>query len=142
LINFNLLELIIQWQARVAQRHKEVEFVAGVVFVDNIDALIEEIGFLKTEKQLVLFYENARDLFRKTDLLSVEDDKLFCFLTMTNLKYIPIIQERIRDFDKQNIGKGSKLNIKFGFVSSTEMIEGDLDKELLINEMLNRVSDE
>lgn len=142
LINFNMLELIIQWQARVAQRHKEIEFVAGVIFVENIDALIEEVGFLKTEKQLVLFYENARQLFRKTDLLSVEDDKLFCLLTMTNLKYIPIIQERIRDFDKDNVSKGSKLSIKFGFVSSTEVIEGDLDRELLINEMLNRVADD
>ena len=75
LINFNILELIIQWQVRVAQRHKEVECVAGVIFVENIDALIKEIGFLKKEKLLVLFYENARDLFRKTDLLSVEDDK-------------------------------------------------------------------
>ena len=142
LINFNILELIIQWQVRVAQRHKEIEFVAGVIFIENIDALIEEIGYLKTEKQLVLFYENARDLFRKTDLLSVEDDKLFCLLTMTNLKYIPIIQERIRDFDKENTNKGSKLVIKFGFISSTEILENNLDKELLVNEMLNRVSND
>tara|TARA_R110002126_G_scaffold291802_1_gene459127 strand:+ start:28193 stop:29575 length:1383 start_codon:yes stop_codon:yes gene_type:complete len=142
LINFDLLELIIQWQVGVAQRHKEVEFVAGVMFVENIDALIEDIGFLKTEQQLVLFYENARDLFRQTDLLSVDDDKLFCLLTMTNSQYIPIIQERIRDFDKDHADKGGKLSIKFGFVSSSEILEGKLDKELLINEMLNRVSDD
>ncbi len=140
LINFNILELIIQWQARVSQRHEDVEFVAGVIFVDNIDALIQEIGFLKTEQQLVLFYENARSLFRKTDLLSVDDDKLFCFLTMTNLKYIGIIQERIKNFDKKAAPNAPTLNIKFGFLSSAEILEANLDKDLLINEMLNRVS--
>ncbi|MDF1678303.1 MAG: hypothetical protein P1U32_06370 [Legionellaceae bacterium] len=140
LINFNLWELIVQWQVRVSQRHAEIEFVAGVIFVENINDLIEEIGFLKTEQQLVLFYENARSLFRKTDLISVEDDKLFCLLTMTNLDHIQVIQERIEHFDKNASPDDPTLRIKFGFLSSTEILESELDKDLLVNEMLNRVS--
>ncbi len=140
LINFNLWELIVQWQMRVAQRHSEVEFVAGVIFVENINELIDEIGFLKTEQQLVLFYENARSLFRKTDLISVQDDKLFCLLTMTNLTHISVIQERIEDFDKNAVPDAPALSIKFGFLSSAEILESELDKDLLISEMLNRVN--
>ncbi|MDF1646031.1 MAG: hypothetical protein P1U61_03480 [Legionellaceae bacterium] len=140
LINFNLWELIVQWQIRVSQRHSEVEFVAGVIFVENINELIEEIGFLKTEQQLVLFYENARSLFRKTDLISVEDDKLYCLLTMTNLSHIQVIQERIEHFDKNASPNDPILKIKFGFLASTEILENELDKDLLINEMLNRVN--
>ena len=140
LINFNLWELIVQWQMRVSQRHTEVEFVAGVIFVENINDLIEEVGFLKTEQQLVLFYENARNLFRSTDLISVEDDKLFCLLTMTSLEHIQVIQERIELFDKNASPDDPTLKIKFGFLSSAEILENELDKDLLINEMLNRVS--
>ncbi|MDX2346272.1 MAG: hypothetical protein QNK11_05330 [Legionella sp.] len=140
LINFNLWEMIVQWQMRVTQRHSEIEFVAGVIFVENINELIEEIGFLQTEQQLVLFYENARSLFRSTDLISVDDDKLFCLLTMTNLSHIEVIQERIKQFDKKASPDDPSLDIKFGFLSSAEMLENELDKDLLINEMLNRVS--
>lgn len=139
LINFDLWELIVQWQAQVARRHSEVEFVSGVIFVENIEALAEEIGFLKTEQQLVLFYENARSLFRKTDLISVQDEKLFCLLTMTNLDHIEVIQERIEHFDKTASEDAAKLKIKFGFLSSSEILESELDSDLLINEMLNRV---
>ncbi len=140
LVNFSLWELIVQWQMRVCQRHTEVEFVAGVIFVENINALVEEVGFLKTEQQLVLFYENARSLFRSTDLISVDDERLFCLLTMTNLGHIEVIQERIKQFDEKASPDDPKLDIKFGFLSSAEILENELDKDLLINEMLNRVN--
>ena len=140
LVNFSLLELVIQWQVKVAVRHTEVEFIVGVIFVENIEALSEEIGFLKTEQQLVLFYENARELFRTTDLVSVHDDKLFCFLSMTSLKHLQVIQERIKNFDKNVSETAATLDVKFGFLSSAEIIKDELKNELLINEMLNRVT--
>jgi len=140
LVNFSLLELVIQWQVKVAVRHAEVEFIAGVIYVENIEVLSEEIGFLKTEQQLVLFYENVRELFRTTDLVSVHDDKLFCFLSMTNFEHLKVIQDRIRNFDKNVSETAATLDIKFGFLSSAEIIEGELKDELLINEVLSRVS--
>lgn len=140
LITFNLLELIIQWQAQLAKRHGEVQFVVGVVYVDNIAQLIKDVGFLNTEQQLVLFYESVRKLFRKTDLLSVDDEKLFCFLSMTNLEHINVIQQRIYDFEKNAPDDAPKLVIKSGFLSSSEIVETDMDKSLLVNELLNRVS--
>ena len=139
LIHFNVWELIVQWQIRVSKRHSEIEFVAGVIFIANMNVLIEKIGFLRTEQQLVLFYENARNLFRSTDLISVEDDKLFCLLTMANPSHVQVIQDRLKQFDKKASSDDPTLEIKFGFLSSAEIRESELDKDLLVNEMLHRV---
>jgi hypothetical protein len=50
------------------------------------------------------------------------------------------VQERIKQFDEKASPDDPKLDIKFGFLSSAEILENELDKDLLINEMLNRVN--
>ena len=84
------------------------------------------------------FYENMRGLFRKTDLVSVEDEKLYCLLSKTSKAHLEVIENRVRSFKpKDNLDH--PMDIRFGFLSSQEIVAGGLTQEMLINELLNRV---
>lgn len=135
-------EAIINWQTKLAKRHKSITFsLLMIQFVDT-EALIAQHGLLPVEHKLEDLIKSLRQLLRQTDLASRTANTLYFLLPMTPAAQCDGIKARFKQFlHQQYPNKTIPLNVAIASIDAEEMIARDLKEELLMAELHNRMDD-
>ncbi|HAU1193240.1 TPA: zinc ribbon domain-containing protein [Legionella pneumophila] len=140
MIDFHSFMILLNWQIKLSKRYEQHIFMLLILKVSNIEQLIEKKGILNTEKILEQFFERLCSVFRDSDLVTREDTSLLFFLPMTSGEDKHFIFEKVKEFTSKQFPNTDEITLKIelGDITSSEIIAGGFNNELLIAELHNR----
>jgi hypothetical protein len=143
MIDYHSFTVILNWQIQLSKRHEHYFFTLIIIKVINLEHLIKGQGILKAEKNMEQFFDRLRCIFRHTDIATREDNALLFFLPLTQGENEHLIIEKIEKFmfEQASNHHDIPLKIELGSLHSSEIIANDLNDQIIISELFNRVRD-
>ncbi|KTD61586.1 TackOD1 domain-containing metal-binding protein [Legionella spiritensis] len=140
-IDYAAFMSIVAWQAKLAERYPSLYFSVMTLQITNADQLLNELGLVDTEKLLGKLFTNLRKVFRESDLSSRNEGTMLFFLPMADEEGCTILVDRIKLFVNQLAANNSNKGLAVGlsYITSTEMINAQLEGELVISELHARI---
>lgn len=137
-IDLSIFMMIVNWQTALARRYDQVSFSLVALTIQNEDELIATHGAFKTETLFMELFERIRTLLRNSDLVSRDNNAILFFLPMTPLAGVTTLYKRIRGFTDEQSSGGKKIKVRGSTLSSSEILENNIEDELLLAELYNR----
>ncbi|WP_133139664.1 GGDEF domain-containing protein [Legionella genomosp. 1] len=141
-IDYIVFMAIVSWQAKLAERYNTWYFSIMTLRILNEDQLLHEKGIVNTERSMGQFFKKLRQIFRESDLSSRMEGTMFFLLPMTDREGCLALIDRIRQYLSQEMGSEIKeLALGLSYLTSSEMISGQMEGELITTELLARLND-
>lgn len=138
LIDLSIFMMMVNWQALLARRYAQLSFSLVALIVQNEDDLVAAHGAFKAESLFIELFQRIRALLRNTDLVSRDNKAILFFLPMTPLEGALTLYKRIRAFTEEQSSNGHKIKVQGAMISSSDILENDIEEELLLTELYNR----
>ncbi|KTC97861.1 hypothetical protein [Legionella erythra] len=140
-IDYAAFMAIVAWQAKLAERYPSLYFSVMTMQITNAEQVLEEQGVVNTEKLLGELFTNLRKIFRESDLSSRIEGTMLFFLPMADDEGCAILVDRIKLFVNQMAKNNNNRGLAVGlsYITSTEMINAQLEGELVISELHARI---